>query len=530
MSALRKTAEDDCYTRAANEDYINGGPRTRTKYTYDGNGNAVSRNGSIIGWTSYNYPSSVASSVESATFQYGPDRQRWKTIYTSSVGTETTYHVGKLLEKVANGGTLDYRHYIFAGSELVGIYSRQSTGTNTMRYVLGDHQSSFSGILSSTGTLDVGESFAAFGNRRYSETWSGAPTNVEENTINGISRQGYTGQTALGVSMGLIHMNGRIEDAITGRFLSPDPTIPDPGNTQSFNRYSYVNNNPLSRVDPTGFDDLPDDPITVTGYKNGSSPYSNSDGIGFDFFDFSPFTFLTKYQLQAIAAGLANPKVLRGLPSAAQTSADNGFSYAVSADGATRGPQVVGDPSPYASNTNGLASDLGDINKPIGADQNGGSSETAQSQNSMLYQNSTQNQNGVLPAGDCHPVCAAVTVTGQQTTTTGNNTSFIPQPISVPILPELEPYMQARSPRFRCTAPGCGAPHGGLRGNYCPECWGKSQDPNGGVPPDPNAPDDEDYPEQGSNPANQGQYKVPSSSWAVYFLLGGFITWLLGPN
>ncbi len=48
-------------------------------------------------------------------------------------------------------------------------------------------------------------------------------------------------------------MNGRVQDAITGRFLSPDPTIPDPGFTQSFNRYSYVNDNPLSFVDPSGF-------------------------------------------------------------------------------------------------------------------------------------------------------------------------------------------------------------------------------------------------------------------------------------
>jgi RHS repeat-associated protein len=53
--------------------------------------------------------------------------------------------------------------------------------------------------------------------------------------------------------MGLIHMNGRVQDAVTGRFLSPDPTIPDPGFTQSFNRYSYVNNNPLSFTDPSGF-------------------------------------------------------------------------------------------------------------------------------------------------------------------------------------------------------------------------------------------------------------------------------------
>ena len=40
-----------------------------------------------------------------------------------------------------------------------------------------------------------------------------------------------------------------------GRFLSPDPHIPDPTNAQNYNRYSYVNNNPLSFIDPSGFED-----------------------------------------------------------------------------------------------------------------------------------------------------------------------------------------------------------------------------------------------------------------------------------
>ena len=167
------------------------------------------------------------------------------------------------MEKVINGSTTDYRHYIIAGGEQVGIYSRLASGTNTMRYVLEDHQSSFSNIVSSTGTPVVSESFTAYGNRRSGEAWSGVPTSTDENTINSISREGYTRQTAVGVSMGLNHMNGRIEDAITGRFLSPDPYVPNPGNTHSFNRYSYVNNNPLTMIDPSGFDDL--DPITVVG-------------------------------------------------------------------------------------------------------------------------------------------------------------------------------------------------------------------------------------------------------------------------
>jgi len=223
-------------------------------YAYDANGNVTSRNGYLITWTSYNYPDGINSSGESALFWYGPFRQRWRTEYTGPNGTENTYHVDKLLEKVAGGGTTDYRHYIFAGNELVAVYNRSSTGTNTLTYVLSDHQGSFAHLVTSAGTNDVTESFTAYGNRRSGTTWSGSPSSGDETAINAVSRWGYTGETVLGVSMGLNDLNGRVEDAITGRFLSADPYVPDPENTQSFNRYSYVNNDPLTFVDPTGFD------------------------------------------------------------------------------------------------------------------------------------------------------------------------------------------------------------------------------------------------------------------------------------
>ena len=38
----------------------------------------------------------------------------------------------------------------------------------------------------------------------------------------------------------------------TNRMASPDTIIPNPTNPQSFNRYSYVNNNPVNYTDPTG--------------------------------------------------------------------------------------------------------------------------------------------------------------------------------------------------------------------------------------------------------------------------------------
>jgi hypothetical protein len=48
-------------------------------------------------------------------------------------------------------------------------------------------------------------------------------------------------------------MNGRIYDPVIGRMISPDPFVQAPDNLQSYNRYSYVINNPLSLTDPSGF-------------------------------------------------------------------------------------------------------------------------------------------------------------------------------------------------------------------------------------------------------------------------------------
>jgi hypothetical protein len=37
-----------------------------------------------------------------------------------------------------------------------------------------------------------------------------------------------------------------------GRFIQADTIIPNPGSSQDFNRYTYVRNNPLKYIDPTG--------------------------------------------------------------------------------------------------------------------------------------------------------------------------------------------------------------------------------------------------------------------------------------
>mgnify|MGYP002876395040 CR=1 FL=1 len=64
--------------------------------------------------------------------------------------------------------------------------------------------------------------------------------------------RGFTGHESIETA-GIIHMNGRIYDAVLQRFLSPDPLVQSPTQTQSHNRYAYVMNNPLKYVDPTGY-------------------------------------------------------------------------------------------------------------------------------------------------------------------------------------------------------------------------------------------------------------------------------------
>jgi RHS repeat-associated protein len=66
------------------------------------------------------------------------------------------------------------------------------------------------------------------------------------------TRKGFTGHEQVD-GADVIHMNGRIYDPLTARFLQADPMVQGPYNGQSFNRYTYVFNNPLIYTDPTGY-------------------------------------------------------------------------------------------------------------------------------------------------------------------------------------------------------------------------------------------------------------------------------------
>lgn len=52
-----------------------------------------------------------------------------------------------------------------------------------------------------------------------------------------------------------MYYGARYYDATLGRFTQADTIVPNPMDPQSLNRYSYVRNNPVNLIDPTGHED-----------------------------------------------------------------------------------------------------------------------------------------------------------------------------------------------------------------------------------------------------------------------------------
>jgi RHS repeat-associated protein len=118
--------------------------------------------------------------------------------------------------------------------------------TQQLYFLHRDHLGSIVLITDDAGNIAEKRQFDAWGNIVKLEDGNGNPSAAFV-----ILDRGYTGHEHL-LGVALIHMNGRLYDPKLHRFLSPDNYVQDPYNTQNFNRYGYVLNNPLSHVDPSG--------------------------------------------------------------------------------------------------------------------------------------------------------------------------------------------------------------------------------------------------------------------------------------
>jgi len=198
-----------------------------------------------ITYTSFDKVKTIVEGANSLTVTYGVDKERIKQVETGASGALTRLYLHGNYE-VEIGTANRKLHYIATGTGVSAIYELNGT-TGTMYYVTTDHLGSINLLTRQDGTVAEEMSFDAWGRRRNPNDWT--YTGIPATHI--VSR-GYTGHEHLD-KFGIINMNGRVYDAIVGRFLSADQAVNQPGNTQSYNRYSYCLNNPLKYIDPTGW-------------------------------------------------------------------------------------------------------------------------------------------------------------------------------------------------------------------------------------------------------------------------------------
>jgi RHS repeat-associated protein len=137
------------------------------------------------------------------------------------------------------------KKYYYAGGQRVAVRTQPDGLPETLHYFHADHLGSTSALSNESGGLLAGSlvRYHPFGSIRegtLATIPSAAPTDY-----------GFTGQRFHG-TMGLYHIGARFYDPALGRWLSADTIVPEPGEPQDFNRYSYVRNSPLNYVDPTG--------------------------------------------------------------------------------------------------------------------------------------------------------------------------------------------------------------------------------------------------------------------------------------
>lgn len=245
--------------------------------SYDANGNITEydRNGSgddkYIDWNPRNLPEKVlvgASRTDltptaSDEFAYGPDGQRFykKSVWddNGTQKTEHTFYVGSFEELVTDASDTAVKevHKSRVGDNILHIkeVDRFNVSTYSIEYLHRDHLGSVERVTDESGNQLRALAYDPYGERRradWMDLLTGSETDALADDLRTSTSRGFTGHESLDRT-GFIHMNGRIYDPELGRFLSPDPIVQSPGFSQSWNRYSYVMNSPLSYTDPSGF-------------------------------------------------------------------------------------------------------------------------------------------------------------------------------------------------------------------------------------------------------------------------------------
>ena len=215
------------------------------EFVYDDSGNMLSGLGRSVEYNAFSKPIRIREGATETNLYYTPDFD----VYKREENSRTIYYGNDGYQKVVQNEK-DYERTSLTNNVQVSY----DNGVRSTKYF---HFDRLNSLILITG--DSGQELESFGYDIFGKPLTVSWENTNESLgLDGIlnnqsSEVGYTGHEHLD-NHRLIHMIGRVYDPILGRFLSVDPKIQSEISTQSLNGYSYVMNNPLSMIDPSGYE------------------------------------------------------------------------------------------------------------------------------------------------------------------------------------------------------------------------------------------------------------------------------------
>jgi len=132
------------------------------------------------------------------------------------------------------------KRIFFFGTATLSMLPCFAAMAGTVTYVYTDHQGTPLAEADQSGNV-----VTQFDYRPYGGAYAGA------GMASAKDGPGYTGHVN-DADTAFVYMQARYYDPAIGRFLSVDPKAPSAGNAFDFNRFTYVNDNPVRNVDPDG--------------------------------------------------------------------------------------------------------------------------------------------------------------------------------------------------------------------------------------------------------------------------------------
>lgn len=200
-----------------------------------------------ITYTAFKMPQTITHiNGYEVNYSYGSNQQRLASELKYGGATVESRSYWTNIDGIAKGGNTYEVYYIGTGNGLGNIIVKQGSAID-IYYPYLDQLGSIVAVTDESGTMVAEQNFDGWGRKRNPNNWSYSSVPAVPAWL----IRGYTGHEQM-AETGLVNMNARMYDPLTGQMLAPDNYIKNPWRFDGYNRFTYANGNPLSYIDPDG--------------------------------------------------------------------------------------------------------------------------------------------------------------------------------------------------------------------------------------------------------------------------------------